>query len=563
MKPLASALVAILVAIALWMAPLESSSRGAAGLRSDEGAYRMRLCELALTSGESLVHDRMLEPRAGVDLPYGPFATSASAFVLGRLLPRAALDVEQDNFDEDALADGAARLMLVLAWFAAIAMAWAGRRFLASEVAGARGWAFVGTSIAALAWAALALAPSMDGGSVRAPVWGLILVSINLGGAAALARPRELIDQLGIAIGVGAISGIALLNDPFVWPALLAPVFSLWLCVRGGEKRARRDALRSGIFFVASTLAVFGLRSTWPAGASPWPRFGPDWQLHSGVIADPCIQGMCILMIAWLVFAGRKSLACRALCAVLVASFVLRVIDPRFAAAPLAPAGCAFVAWADWLFAAETDRLFRRALGVGFAGLLCFAAALSEDSTYSKQMIQTLRELRTATVSSGAWNHPGAAQSYSILANPRAAGVIVFHARRPVCGGLLPGADVTPSARAAALAMLRWTQEDLLARMTELNALYVIATKRDGDRIEDLERVAAWPMPSPDHSIVGSGGDRSGEKGVDLLGADPIPGFELVRRVPAELDSWEHTEIAIWRLVAPLRESHPATLRAR
>ncbi|MEO6709900.1 MAG: hypothetical protein ABI054_00995, partial [Planctomycetota bacterium] len=175
MKALAAALVAGLVAIALWMAPLEYSSRGAAGLRSDEGAYRMRLCELALSTGESVVHDRMLEPRAGADLPYGPFATSASAFLLARLLPRAALDIEHDNLDEDAIADGAARLLLVLAWIAAIAMAWAGRRFLASDVSGVRGASFVATSIAAISWAGLALAPSMDGGSVRAPVWGLIL----------------------------------------------------------------------------------------------------------------------------------------------------------------------------------------------------------------------------------------------------------------------------------------------------------------------------------------------------------------------------------------------------
>lgn len=288
MRAFGAVVLAIAIAIGLWSAPISFTSRGGVGIRTDEGAYRVRLCELALWSGETALHDRMLEPRAGQDVPYGSFAPAASAFVLARTLPRGALDVEHGALDEDALADGARRLFLVLAWMGCLSLAFVGTKFAAREVqlAQPRDWSVVVPWFAALAWTMLALAPSIDGGSVRAPVWGLILGSINLWGAAKLSKPRELVDQLGFAIGVGVITGVAWLNDPFAWPALLAPAIALWLSVRAAEKSVRRDALRCGMFFVASALAVFGLSSTWPGGATPWPHLDPDWQVRSGVIAD-------------------------------------------------------------------------------------------------------------------------------------------------------------------------------------------------------------------------------------------------------------------------------------
>ena len=566
MKTFVSVALAILVAIGLWCAPWSWTNRGACGVRSDEGAYRTRLCELALWSGESALHDRMLEPRAGQDVPYGLFAPAASAFVLARTLPRAALDIENGVLDEDELANGAARLFLVIAWIGLLSLAFVGRQFVASAektaptsiASGAGAW------IAALAWTSLALAPSIDGGSVRAPVWGLILGALNLWGATKLARPRELIDQLGIAIGVGVITGIALLNDPFAWPALLAPLLALWLSVRGLEKRVRLDALRCGMFFIASALAVFGLRTRWPQGASPWPHFESAWQIHSGVIADPFILGACVLLGAWLLFTARASVERRALCAVLVTSLVLRAIDPRFAAAPLAPAGCAFVAWAISMWRAESDRALRRALSGAVALVLCLGAVFSDTAQYSKEAIEALRELRDSTPSSGAWNHPAAPQSYGIQANPRAAGVIAFHARRPVCGALLPGADVTDAARAAADALLSDSAEALACRASDLNAPYVIVTDRDEYRITDLWRCAGRPADQA------SGFAVHGSVLHQLLKADKIPGFELMLRVPAVLgrdplfdENPALAEIAIWRLVSLIQSPLDASMRAR
>ena len=472
MTRLLAAACAILIALALWLTPFSLSTRGAVGLCSDEGAYRMRMCELALWSGETVQHDRLLEPRAGQDIPYGLFAPAISAFVLARTLPRGTLDIEHGQLDEDVLVDGAARLGLIMGWAAVLALAFVGRKFSASHAAAAsKSYAAIATTMfAAVAWTALALAPSMDGGSVRAPVWGLILGALNLWGAAKLARPRDLMDQLGIAIAVGVITGVALLNEPFAWPGLLAPLIALWFGVRGAEKKGRRDALRCGIFFVASALAVFGLRSSWPAGATPLPQFDPAWQLASGVVAEPCIFGAGLLLAAWLVLSAHASAERRALCVVLLASLVLRGMDPRFAAAPLAPAGCAFVCFATSMVSEASNRRLWRATPIGIAMLLLFAAFSSDSAHFSEPAIAALRELRESTPSSGAWNHPAAAQSYAILANPRAAGSILFHARRAVCGALLPGQDCSPAARAAADALSCDSTAELLTRAEELHA---------------------------------------------------------------------------------------------
>ncbi|HUR27111.1 MAG TPA: hypothetical protein VM509_02925, partial [Planctomycetota bacterium] len=155
---------ALLVALLLALVPLPFTRGGALAVRSDEGAYRMRMCELALWSGSSATNDRLLEPRAGQAVPYGPFASSASAFVLARTLPRAELDLQAGELDEDALADGAARLFLVLGWIASLALALAGRKFArGNENAAAP--SVLACALPALAWTILALAPASDGGS--------------------------------------------------------------------------------------------------------------------------------------------------------------------------------------------------------------------------------------------------------------------------------------------------------------------------------------------------------------------------------------------------------------
>jgi hypothetical protein len=563
MKSSVLVIFASLVAIGLWLAPTSFAAKDSQDIRSDEGAYRMRMCELALFSGESAQRDRMLEPRAGQAVPYGPFAPAASAFVLARALPRETFDIEHGTLDEDAFAGGARRLFLVLAWIGVLALAFIGQKIAenAQQRERPRDWSLAVPWIAALAWTMLALAPSTDGGSVRAPVWGLILGAINLWGAVKLARPGELIDQVGIAIGVGAITGLALLNDPFAWPGLLAPAIGLWLSVRGAEKSVRRDALRCGMFFVASTLAVFGLSSTWPGGASPWPQFAAEWQVHSGVIADPCIQGVSLMLIGWLVFAAPAGAARRALCAVLVASLVLRTIDPRFAAAPLAPAGCAFVAWATTICRAETGRAPRIAATAGLALLLVLGASFSDCAQYSDEAIESLRELRESTPSSGAWNHAAAPQSYALLANPGSAGAIAFHARRPSCGARLPGADVTPAVRAAVDALLCDSTVELAARASALNAPYVIATERDVGPFMDLSRIAGRPEGAGRPATRSD--DPTGGVMSRLLVEDEVPGLELIRRVPKTLGSGELAEIAIWRVVAPAHELPAAIMRAR
>src|SRR5207237_1047469 len=130
------------------------------------------LCELALWSGESATHDRLLEPRAGQAVPYGAFAGAASAFVLARSLP---VDLARGELDEDALADGAARLFLALGWIATLALALAGRKLARGDEKDARAPSFQACALAALAWTLLALAPTSDGGAVRAPAWGLLL----------------------------------------------------------------------------------------------------------------------------------------------------------------------------------------------------------------------------------------------------------------------------------------------------------------------------------------------------------------------------------------------------
>ncbi len=552
-------LFAVLIAFALWFVPPPTRFEGAQSLRSAESCYRMRMCELALFTGESPLQDRLLEWRAGEYVPYGALAPAASAFLLGRLVPRVAQAVEQGDLDEDALADGARRLMLVLAWIAALSIMFAASklRLPGDPTAQAGPWVFACSLGIALVWTALVLAPSVDGGSVRPAVWSLLLCSAVLGGALLLARPHELGDLIGLAIGVGVLAGLALANDPFAWNTVLAPLCALGLAARERPKNLRRDSLRAAIFFSATTLIVSLVRTPWPAGTSPWPRFELAWAAPSLSSAELAIDALCLAAIAWLLLRARDCTQRRTLSVVLVLGFVLRMIDARFAAAPLAAAGCALVCWTQALASDGERSPVRRALPIAAAAAMLVAIAWNDNAPYTTASIRALRELRQTTPSGGAWNHPLARQEYGILANPEFGGMIAFHARRASCGALLPGATASEAARSTAGALLCKSIEELAARARELGAAYVIVTRRD------LERPAAWLALAGQEAATSDGVVAGTGVLPELLARTELAGFELLRRVAAPGDPEGPAELAVWRLVRPAFLHEPAALRAR
>jgi hypothetical protein len=120
-----------------------------------------------------------------------------------------------------------------------------------------------------------------------------------------------------------------------------------------------------------------------------------------------------------------------------------------------------------------------------------------------------LRWLRDHSPAPGPFNHPDARQDWCVLTAPSFAGLVTFHARRPVVAASFDG---VPSARAtaAAHALLSSTPEDLVQAMRELGAGYVAvsplmlddpAVQREGPRSEGVLHHLALPDENapPDH----------------------------------------------------------------
>jgi hypothetical protein len=226
--------------------------------------------------------------------------------------------------------------------------------------------------LGALSWCAFALLPSSDGGAVRHEVWSLGLGAIVLAAAAVLSRPRGLLDTLGLSIGAGFIAGLALCNDPFAWPLLLAPLLAFVLAGRGPVPSPWRDRLRGAMFFAVTAAFVAAQGRAWPAGFAPWPSFEPAWQ--AGWLGAVWIDAACAGLVAWLVLALPRTVERRLLAILLTLCVVLRAIDPRFAAGVLAPGGCGLVCLVLSLWRAPSGVLPRRALALASCAALLAAA---------------------------------------------------------------------------------------------------------------------------------------------------------------------------------------------
>ena len=549
-----AALVVVLLG-ASWYVFASQHSGTASSVRSDEGAYRTRLCELALWTGESARTDRLLEPREAQAVPYGSFAPAATAFVLGRTLPRAALDLQHGELDEDALVRGARGLWFCLAWFVSFALALAGVRFAAFAPKGVAGASIAW--LAAVAWTAFGLLPLADGGSVRHEVWGLGLGAASLAACAQLSRPCSLLDQLGLAVGTGVLAGLAQCNDPFAWPLILAVLLAWWLAGGAQERPPWRARLRGAIYFLATALFVAGQGRAWSTGSWPWPDFDPGWQARSDGWGEAWIDVALVALVAWLVLAAPRGAQNKLLGVFLIAACVLRLCDARFASAPLAPAGCAFVACIVSLWQSGGATFARRAAALIACALLAGLAFRGTQGERDGAVVDALRSLRTLTRSSGAWNHGQARQEYALLANPGLAGSIAFHARRPVAGAVLPGAQPNATARSAADALLGSSPAELAARAHELNTPYLVVTRDDLERLGDLlalsgRRVSDFAPERAQQLVLHH-----------LLHRREVPGFELLLRVPEPRMDGAPAKLALWRLTAPGPERAPASLRAR
>ena len=202
-------------------------------------------------------------------------------------------------------------------------------------------------------------------------------------------------------------------------------------------------------------------------------------------------------------------------------------------------------------------RRLRRALSLGACAVVVLVVSFDHGDPYSPDSIQALRELRQATPSSGAWNHPGAPQDYAILANPRAAGAIVFHARRPVCGALLPGAPPSAAARQVADVLLCESVEELVVRARTLAAAYMIVTRRDLEQLGALLSLAGRSAPETEPTHGSALAIRQ------LLVLTEIPGLELVRRAPSRSQVDGIADLAVWRSTTSVSAPEPASMRAR
>lgn len=467
MKTLWGALALALIACAAVCAAIEGG--GAETIRSSQGAYRMRLCELALATGEVPRRDSLLQAPGGVDQPYGVFAPAATAFVLARVLDADALAVRTGEFDEDALARGSRRLAIVLSVLSLGLLLWAAARERRAPLT-IDGWSLC----AALNVGALALFPTADAGAVRAPFWGLGACAVIFGLGAGRSASRAA--GLGQAFVCGLCAGIGMAIDPFLWPALFAPALAdVWRVLRPSARHPdeRRALLGRIVVFAVAAALVVGSRAAWPAGSSPGPRFEPSWPPGAPSVAILALLAWTIALLAFQRRAARvetqdASFLERAWPLALAA--ILAAIDARFAPA--------LAAWVAWLAAAWLPRIAKRGAIARalFASLLFVSlgcAWIAREPRLEPSQVAALRELRSALPSTGAWNHPFALHAGGVLVPPALAGAFVFHARRATVAAQLPSADPDERARVATRAFASAKGADLAAAARELAAAWV------------------------------------------------------------------------------------------
>lgn len=453
---------------------------GAEAIRTSEGAYRMRLCELALATGDVPRRDTLLEAPGGAHQPYGVFAPAATAFVLARVLDADALSVRTGEFDEDALARGSQSLAVVLAALGLCLMAWAAARERGTTFRH-DGW----SSCAVLCVGALALFPESDAGAVRAPFWGLGACALVFGLGARRSASRG--PGLGQAFVCGLCAGIGMAIDPFLWPALFAPALAdVWRALRPAASRSdeRRALFGRIVLFAVAAALVIGSRAAWPTGSSPQPRFEPAWLPGH---ASAATSALLAWAIALLVLQRRVARGAERDSAFLERAWplalaaILAAIDTRFA-----PALAASVAWlsAAWLPRLVSHTALARAQ---FALLLVASlgcAWLEREPRLAPSQVAALRELRSALPSTGAWNHPFALHERGTLVPPELAGAFVFHARRATVAARIPGADPSERSRVAARAFASASAVDLAAAARELGAAQVWIPAEAFDRAD-------------------------------------------------------------------------------
>lgn len=426
-------------------------ARGAlyAGLGDAESAYRLRLVELVLATGEAPRRDNFLEPSGSREVPWPPLVHSALGTLAARLLPGEPSAVELNGYREADLERFALRVGPLLGACAALAAALFGAALVERQLRER------GAALAALAYALFPLAIARESaGSLHAHPWIAALGFVQLAFFAIALRAAERVDVTIGSLVCGLCAGLAQLAGPEAWP-LSASILTVMAALALRRPRAeRRDAWRPVMLYLASALAVFVLPDPGDAaarllpdfsrGADGWPACSPG---SVGVLLAALLLGG---SAAW---RGRSDPVRAALLGAAFTSLACALFDRRFFA-PLSVSViglCVAGASGAWLHA----RPARLRIGSALGGALLLASAAAWWGTRAaaelpqEALPSALRWLRERSSSPGAFNHPDAQQAWRVAAPPALAGSVALHARRGVLAATFEGhaTDSLPALR--------------------------------------------------------------------------------------------------------------------
>ena len=495
MKRAAAVVLVALVLVGAW------AVRRSPGEPLDaESAYRLRLAELTLAAGSAPETDRFLAHPAGAPVPF-PVLLHGALAALARAFPPEPGAVGARSTRSGERLIGLARRGLP--WLGALAAALG---FVAvRRLPGAGPWA---AGAAAALWAGLpqiVAAERVARVDPHALVAALLLAQLALLPGAL--RGRELSDVTLAAVAAGLLGGLALLADPaaLVFEVCFAGALARAALARGGD--ARRDAWRATLLFSLTAAVVTILPPTehGPRMAGLLPPLGGS-SMVAGWTDAWFAWG--VFPLAWLVSLRGAREPERAFLAVLgPVALVAATLDGRFEVV----FAVALVPTVAVAFGALAARGPLRAV----LGMLLILPALvpwvldRPHPAGDVALARGLRWMRDHTPPSGPYNHPDARQDWCVLTAPSFAGLVVFHARRPVAAASFDG-TVSERGRRVARALLSPTPEDLADAMLELDARYVAvspamlgdaAVRREGPGSEGaLQRLALPPENAPpDH----------------------------------------------------------------
>ncbi len=521
-------------------------------LEAEQDAWRLRLIELALSTGSAPREDRFLAAGDALPVPWPPLFHAGSATLARHLAFRGQPAEELGSVDEGQL-----RLFLSRMLAGSGALAVLAAFVCARALHGGRAADLAGLAAAALQACLPSIVFAERAGRFDPHAWSATLAFAHLGAVALAQRAREVVDATLGGLIAGTMAGLALACDAGCAPAVLAGTGSLAILGTSRGSGARR-----ALFLLVVAAAVV---STMAAGAAGWRWVWPAHQgwgspgLPARLRFWPAIAIVPAAFVALALLGRRRERLVPLLLALAAVGWAL-LLDPGAAGVHAAGVLGAAIACAD-----VVQRMPRRLQLLAPVGLVLLAsptfwfvrsdafAPPPEELAARAQLRAALFWMRTGTPSSGPWNHPQARQDWSLLIAPGFGATAATLARRPVTAAVVPGtppASVPLEAARAAAALL--AEEDASGFVETL-------------RVRGVRYVLVAPGMAGDAWLVAAQGEKRGPIMFErLLEPSPPGGIQGLERVWPANGAGAGTFGAgpvIWRVEA--RESAPEELRLR